>query len=270
MNPNPIPNLAIIGAQKSGTTSLYHYLRGHPDIFMSTPVKEPAYFMSEEYVRRLFQRRIRPVRSREEVLTRYMLCGYRGERYFGDASTDYTIGMRAELQGAPARMRRLQPGLKLIYIVRNPFERVISTYLHETDAGYFDGSFRDYLDSRLYEVALRTSRYGYQLETYLQEFPESQIELVLFEDLVEDPQAVVEGILEFLDLSRTHAVSGEVYNRSANRSQFADAELRFPPHKYRQALRQFEEEAQKLEGFIGRAPEAWNLSQRRWCDRATG
>lgn len=267
---SPIPNLAIIGAQKSGTTSLYHYLGGHPDIFMSSPVKEPAYYMSEEYVRRLFQRRVRRVRSREEALTRYMLCGYRGERYFGDASTDYTIGMRAELHGAPARMRRLQPGLKLIYIVRNPFERIVSTFLHESGVGYFDGSFRDYVDGRLYEVALRTSRYGYQLETYLKEFPQSQIEVVLFEDLVRDAQEVVEGILEFLDLSRTHAVSGEVYNRSDNRSQFTDAELRFPPHAYRKALRVLEEEVEKLAAFMGREPEAWDLSRRRWCGGASG
>jgi hypothetical protein len=38
-----LPNFFIIGAARSGTTSLYHYLGRHPDVFMS-PVKEPRYF----------------------------------------------------------------------------------------------------------------------------------------------------------------------------------------------------------------------------------
>ena len=42
-----LPDFLIIGAAKSGTTSLYHYLRQHPDIYMS-PIKEPNYFTDED------------------------------------------------------------------------------------------------------------------------------------------------------------------------------------------------------------------------------
>ena len=42
----PLPNFLIIGAAKAGTTSLYHYLRQHPDVFMSS-VKEPRYYWQE-------------------------------------------------------------------------------------------------------------------------------------------------------------------------------------------------------------------------------
>ena len=42
-NIEKLPNFFIVGAAKSGTTSLYHHLCQHPDIFMS-PVKEPHYF----------------------------------------------------------------------------------------------------------------------------------------------------------------------------------------------------------------------------------
>src|ERR1700712_5644177 len=41
-----IPNFFLAGAAKAGTTSLYHYLKQHPDIFMS-PVKEPCHFAQE-------------------------------------------------------------------------------------------------------------------------------------------------------------------------------------------------------------------------------
>jgi hypothetical protein len=44
-----LPNFLIIGAAKSGTTSLYHYLRQHPDVFMS-PMKEPSYYTDTNQV----------------------------------------------------------------------------------------------------------------------------------------------------------------------------------------------------------------------------
>lgn len=260
-----VPNLAIIGAQKSGTTSLYHYLSAHPDIFMSRPVKEPVYFMDWGYIERLFPRRMRRVGSRRELLERHMLRGYRGERYLGDASTDYTIGMRTEVHDVPARMRRLQPALRLVYIVRNPFERIVSAYLHELNAGYVEGSFREYMGTGLYQVALRTSRYWYQLGTYLKEFPKTRIKVVLFEDLAEDADGVVEEILAFLDLSPVHRVRAKIYNRSKNRSHFTNAELNFPPREYQQALRVLEGEVHELGAFIGRELKLWDLSRRRWC-----
>lgn len=73
----PQPNLVVIGAQKSGTTSLYHYLNAHPQIFMSRPIKEPGYFMKTRSIVELFRNIRRPVESRRQVLERYMLKGYR-------------------------------------------------------------------------------------------------------------------------------------------------------------------------------------------------
>ena len=54
---NPTPNFVIIGAQKSGTTSLYEYLRAHPDVFMSSPLKEPGYFLGPDVVPQFWKRR---------------------------------------------------------------------------------------------------------------------------------------------------------------------------------------------------------------------
>src|SRR3954447_2840371 len=41
-----LPNFFIVGAPKAGTTSLYHYLDQHPQIYMSA-IKEPHFFASE-------------------------------------------------------------------------------------------------------------------------------------------------------------------------------------------------------------------------------
>ena len=40
------PNLFIVGAPKSGTTSIYNYLKNHPEVFMS-PIKEPHFFAKD-------------------------------------------------------------------------------------------------------------------------------------------------------------------------------------------------------------------------------
>ena len=58
-NPYPLPNFFIVGAPKAGSTSLYHYLDQHPDIYMS-PIKEPNYFATE----------IRPEIFSEDLLPR--------------------------------------------------------------------------------------------------------------------------------------------------------------------------------------------------------
>ena len=74
------PNLVIIGAQKSGTTSLHHYLELHPEIFMSSPIKEPGYYCDFEFISNYFKNIAQPVyyKSRADILKNYMLQGYKG------------------------------------------------------------------------------------------------------------------------------------------------------------------------------------------------
>ena len=86
------PNLLIIGAQKSGTTSLYHYLKIHPHVFMSNPLKEPGYYWRFDKVKDYFARKGITIESRHDLLANHMLKNYKGEPVFGEASTYYTIG----------------------------------------------------------------------------------------------------------------------------------------------------------------------------------
>ena len=86
------PNLVVLGAQKSGTTTLTGILDQHPQVFMSKPVTEPAWYYPDEamlnYIRKY--RRTKRVASRSELLKRHMLQDYAGEKYVGEASTGYT------------------------------------------------------------------------------------------------------------------------------------------------------------------------------------
>jgi hypothetical protein len=259
------PNLVIIGAQKSGTTTLYHCLNSHSQIFMSSPIKEPGYFMKPAFVLSLFKRINHPVASREEALERYMLKGYEPARYFGEASTYYTIGDFGERHRAPVRMKKANPDIKLIYILRSPLMRIVSSYLHSHRAGYFKGRFAEYLETDHYERALLTSRYWYHLAHYLRHFPKEQIKLALFEDLIDNPQSVMEDIFRFLDLDSEAPVSIGEHNRSENRADFKASELLFPAAAFKAARRVIEPEVRRLENFMGRSLSVWELSEDRWC-----
>jgi hypothetical protein len=85
-----MPNFFIVGAQKAGTTSLYHYLNQHPQVYMS-PIKEPFFFDHEmdskgEVVRREFEGHRQPPRftNIEEYST--LFEGVRGEKAIGEAT----------------------------------------------------------------------------------------------------------------------------------------------------------------------------------------
>lgn len=233
---------------------------------MSYPVKEPGYFMKSEFVLRLFRRMERSVDSRQEALERYMLQGFKAQRYFGDASTYYTIGTNSEVHGVAARMRQTRPAMKLIYIVRNPFARIVSNYLHARRAEYFDGDFKRWLTTRHYKRALLTSSYWYQLTAYLKYFPRQQIKVVLLEDLIKDCEDAVDEIYDFLELQSAGKINTLVRNRSANRSSFHATKLLFPVEAFREALSVVRPDVHKLEKFMHRKLDVWDLSIEQWCD----
>ncbi len=107
-----LPNFFIVGAAKSGTTSLYHYLDQHPDIFMSK-VKEPHYFVDwDKYVKNL-----------EEYEA--LFAGWNGERAVGEASTGYLYDPTT-----PARIKELVPDAKIIILLRNPADMAFTLWRH--------------------------------------------------------------------------------------------------------------------------------------------
>nr|MBV6629038.1 sulfotransferase [Oceanococcus sp. HetDA_MAG_MS8] len=212
----PEPNLVILGAQKSGTTSLYHYLKVHPDIFMASPVKEPGYYLGDDRAKIFWERMGQPIESREQLLRERMLQGYQGERWFGDASTYYTIGMRSQKFNIPKRMASAHADMKLIYIMRDPVERVLSNYRHLQTRGTYEGSFEAFLQTHEGKAAVRTSCYHFQLTQYLKYFPKEQFLVLQFEALTKEPQAEMQRICHFLDICAPNsAATYKAHNESA-------------------------------------------------------
>jgi hypothetical protein len=175
-----LPNLVVIGGLKCGTTSLHHYLNLHPEIEMSRP-KELNFFVEElnwplgsDWYARHFTRSA-PVR--------------------GESSPHYTN--RPRFQGVAERMRSVVPDARLIYLVRNPIDRMLSHYLHNLGGGYDDRPLAEAL-SDPDSGYLARSRYFLQLEPYLEAFGPERIEVISREELKRDRAATLRRVFERL------------------------------------------------------------------------
>jgi hypothetical protein len=175
------PNLIIIGGLKCGTTSLHHYLNLHPDIAMSRP-KELNFFVAElnwplgrDWYAGHFDRKA-PIR--------------------GESSPHYTN--RPSFGGVPERMREmLGADIRLIYVVRNPIDRMLSHYLHNVGGGYEDRTLTDALGDPESSYVTR-SRYFFQLEPYLEAFDPVRILIVGREELKADRPGTMRRAFDFL------------------------------------------------------------------------
>lgn len=184
------PNFMIIGAAKSGTSTLHRLLKRHPQVYMS-PVKEPRYFSA----RRMSEANRDSYRS--------LFSGVDGERAVGEASTSYLPS-----EEAPSRIAQLIPNVKLIAILRNPADRAYSQYMHHV----LDGSeplptFEEALKAEasrierkwgMYWCYKHTGLYAQQLQRYCDQFGNDQIKVYLFEDLIEKPVRTAQDIFSFL------------------------------------------------------------------------
>ncbi|MBI1735076.1 MAG: sulfotransferase domain-containing protein [Candidatus Rokubacteria bacterium] len=215
------PTFIIAGAQKAGTDSLYGYLDDHPDAVMADP-KEPHYFSKVPAAvdRAAYQRSFaeRP-----------------GARAFGEASTSYMpVRWTADRIRAEAG-----PGVRLVFVLRNPVERIYSAFLNMKrarplrDARAFDeavpwqtgsltgvlreeavrladavrrrrvdlGPFRDFGDEIDWNYRyVANSVYRPQIERFLRHFPRAQCLFLTTDDLRTDWRGAAAALYRFLDL----------------------------------------------------------------------
>lgn len=201
-----MPNFLVIGAAKSGTTSLYKYLGQHPDIFMSA-YKEPHFFS--------FEGKSLDFRGpRDKAMMSYMtvndLDDYRA--LFNGATTEKAIGeaspMYLYIPGTAERMKRHVPDAKLVVVLRNPVDRAYSNFLHMIRDGREPlDDFRDALEaepSRIegdWYVSWHYKRMGFyygQLKRYIEVFGAERIQVHLYEDLDFGTVDVLQSVFRFL------------------------------------------------------------------------
>ncbi len=197
-----MPNFLVIGAAKSGTTSLYHYLKQHPQVYMS-PTKEPKFFAFEGRKLDFRGPGYRTVVTDIEEY-RALFAGVSGEKAIGEASAMYLY-----VPEAADRIRRYVPEARLVAMLRNPVDRAYSAYLHRVREGRERLSFSEALKEE--ETRIRDNwrplwhhkRMGFyhaQLTRYYELFSREQIRVYLYEDLNEDPVGMMQSIFRFLEV----------------------------------------------------------------------
>jgi hypothetical protein len=218
-----LPNFFIVGAPKAGTTSLYHYLDQHPEIYMS-PIKEPCHF-SVEIRAENFSEEMLPgieaeVRAQHEYLqgpmTERRVGGVGMEwadylRLFRDVKKEKAIGEASVLylwsKTAAETMRSKIPDAKIVMILRDPVDRAFSEYMHAVTAGVLRISFREYVEAclsyksdklSLWKPSLEPGLYFDSVKRYLDRFGGGNVRIFFYEDYQARQAWVLEEMFRFL------------------------------------------------------------------------
>jgi LPS sulfotransferase NodH len=201
----------LIGAQKSGTTSLWKHIAAHPEIFV--PATKEVEFFSDP---RRFERGV-------EWYWDVFFSDAPESACKGEATTQYMM-----FPEVPARIRDAFPDVKLLALLRNPIDRAYSHYRMSVMRGYETRSFEDCVDALLARPEdeapdihgdyLRFGEYGRILGGYLRHFDAERLCVVFTETLEADPGRLTSSVYEFLgvdssfrprNLSKRFNVSGD-------------------------------------------------------------
>lgn len=188
-----LPDFLIIGAMRSGTSSLAHYLTGHPDVFMAKPKELHFFNAAGQYDKGLNWYR-----------AQFQGAGER--RAAGEATPTY---MRDPV--AIERIAQAMPTARLIAILRSPVDRAYSHYLMNRAKNQEPLSFERALEAERDEIAAGSSRthapyfstglYLEQLERVAAGLPDAPLLVLLMDDLSADPAGTFSRVLGFLEVA---------------------------------------------------------------------
>jgi len=221
-----VPNFLIAGVANAGTTALQIYLRQHPQIFMS-PVKEPTFFGGAEAVGGRDGETVRRHVEHEHATVRWYLNqqglsarpngpldwaeyvqlfdAARNERAIGEASVRYL-----RLPGAPGAIRERLPGARLIFILRDPAERLYSRYIgsrwRRSALSFADWFANARVPDDEAEEPVDEGKYATHLTRFFALFPREQLRIYLHDDYRANAAAVVRDILEFLQVDPEYPI----------------------------------------------------------------
>lgn len=211
-----LPDFLIIGAQRSGTTSLYYYLSQHPDTQLIFP-KEVHYFDLNYKKGLLWYKNHFPVTGRRKIT--------------GEASPYYIFNPYVA-----KRAHTVLPQAKIIILLRDPAERAFSHYKMNVRNGIEPLSFEEAIDKesdRLQEDLLKMHRdefyvgenhrrysyinrgfYDEQLKIWLQYYSLEQMMIIKSEDFFQNTEKVVKQVFEFLEIKSNNVNDIDYRNKN--------------------------------------------------------
>jgi sulfotransferase family protein len=191
------PNLFLVGAAKSGTTSLYRELARHPAIYMS-PMKEPHFFSRIE-PSSSWEAFFPHVTDEDEYLA--LFKGATNEDLLGEGSTSYLWD-----RNAAERIKHAVPEAKILIMLRDPVDRAYSHYWNDVREGLEERSFVDALGEEqrsgpggwgVSSLYIDCGRYADQVARYLDRFGAGVL-VSFLEDFVTSKVSITADIHSFL------------------------------------------------------------------------
>ena len=209
-----IVNFFIVGAPKSGTTSLYKYLDQHEDICMSS-IKEPNYFSSEELNRQDLYYKSKVVSNIDSY--KKLFVKKKDKQILGEASVSYLF-----YKNVPEKIVAYNKKAKIIIILRNPVERAYSHYLMDYRLGYVKVSLDEILNNSIsknyllfYQQYIELGLYYNQVKRYIDVFGKENVCVKLYDELNEDNRSFTNNIISFLNLELQENIDFTLpYNKS--------------------------------------------------------
>ena len=190
----------IVGAPKSGTTSLYHYLSEHPQVEMSSQ-KEPDYFSDKA----IHEQGMYYNKNRVNTLDKYESLFVQKESVvYGEASVSYLF-----YENVAEDIKKYNPNAKIIIMLRDPIERAFSHYLMDYRLGLISDSFENVLAKiskhknahLFYQQYIEVSKYAKQIQRYLDFFKKENILFIDYEDFKKNVSKTVDQVYNFLNIS---------------------------------------------------------------------
>jgi len=190
------PNFFIVGAPKSGTTTLYDLLKRTDGVFMSKK-KEPHFFSksidpSDDRIM---------IRDKKKYLN--LFKDVKDEKAIGESSGSYLWDPLA-----PKLIHQQIPHAKIVMILRDPVQRCYSNYYWRIGSGRISSSFTkaikkslEYPDDFFKGVIINGSWYYEQVKRYIDTFGKNKVKVLIFEEFIKDPRKTVNEVLDFLGVN---------------------------------------------------------------------
>ena len=211
------PNLLVVGAAKSGTTSLFHYLNKHPNIYIPE-VKECRFFSQLPKNFKGLGAEFFPNSGITDEKEYFELFTGHEDNLCGDISNDYLYYYEESIKNIK---KYLDDDVKIIIILRNPIDRAYSNYMHHIRDGWENVSFEEALEQEQKRIQdnwawsyhyFKTGIYYNQVKAYLDNF--SNVKVYLFEEILEK-EMFLNDLYTFLGIAKVeNSEDNKEYNVS--------------------------------------------------------
>ena len=254
-----MPNVFVIGAPKCATTSLTAVFQRHPGFRVSRNL-EPNFF-GRRYARgwSWYKEQVGP--------------GFGEGVYRCEASTMYSNSVKGYLH-TPELINRCSPQAKIIYLVRNPIDRLVSQWRHlrgrnhlQVEEKYLTPEFSEVLSNkRLRKKIIGTSRYYTTIERYRRFFGPNQIYCMTFEDFTGNPREALAGLFDFFGVDPCMDQlldSGDrlpFVNQAGTKRRVMVEQPEWPEGLKKKVLSEVKDEADAFLASIGKPSDYWSYS----------